>query len=158
MMPKPAGPSTQSSPKPTLRSTRHDPKSRPSNIPDDLKERVQFARDWWDDETRRLPGEERLNTVFVIEYYDGCKYFGYTKEYVAYRVATLSAYIGGWGSTLFVEQHARTVPYVVRCIESNLDDQDAKELRDIMVAQAPEEFHRGFGTTVQSPNCRTLGR
>ena len=67
------------------------------NIPDDLKERVQFARDWWDDdETRRLPGEERLNTVFVIEYYDGCKYFGYTKEHVAYRVATLSAYIGGW--------------------------------------------------------------
>ena len=37
-----------------------------SNLPDDLKERVQFARDWWDDETRRLPGEERLNTVFVI--------------------------------------------------------------------------------------------
>ena len=66
-----------------------------SNIPDDLKERVQFARDWWDDETRRLPGEERLNTVFVIEYYDGCKYFGYTKEYVAYRVATLSADVGG---------------------------------------------------------------
>ena len=129
-----------------------------SNIPDDLKERVQFARDWWDDETLRLPGEERLNTVFVIEYYDGCKNFGYTKEYVAYRVATLSADVGGEGPTLFIEQHARTVPYVVRCIESNLDDQDAKELRDIMVAQAPEEFHRGFGTTVQSPNCRTLGR
>ena len=68
-----------------------------SNIPDDLKELVQFARDWWDDETRRLPGEERLNNVFVIEYYDGCKYFGYTKEYVAYRVATLSADVGGEG-------------------------------------------------------------
>ena len=24
-----------------------------------------------------------------------------------------------------------------------------------MVAQAPEGFHHGFGTTVQSPNCRT---
>ena len=83
-----------------------------SNLPDDLKVRVQFTRDWWDDnKTRWLPGEERLNTVFVIEY------FGYTKEYVAYRVATLSAYIGGWGPTLFVEQHARNVPYVVRCIE-----------------------------------------
>ena len=130
-----------------------------SKLPDDLKERVQFARDSWDDdETRRLPGEERLNTVFVIEYYDGCKYFGYTKDHVAYRVAILSAYIGGWGPTLFVEQHARNVAYVVRCIESNLNDQDAKELRDIMVAQAPEEFHHSSGTTVQPRNCWTLGR
>ena len=130
-----------------------------NELPEYLKKRIQFARDWWhEDQTRRLPGEELLNTVFVIEYYDNCKYFGYTKEYVAYRTASLSAHIGGWGTHLFIQQHARHVPYVVRCIKSSLDDQDAKQLRNTLVHQAPTKFRRGSGTTVQSPDCWLLRR
>ena len=126
-------------------------------LPDDLKELVQFAKGWWaNEDTRLLPGEERHNTVFVIEFYDGCKYFGYTKESVAYRTASLAAHIGGWGTNLFVEQHARHVPYVVRCIRSNLGDLEAKELRDIMAAQVPARCGKRYGTTIQTPNCWLL--
>ena len=32
------------------------------------------AREWWrEDETRLLPGERGKNTVFVVEYADGCR-------------------------------------------------------------------------------------
>lgn len=87
-------------------------------------ESSQFAKNWWnDDKARPLPGEEQDHTVFVIDFYDGCKYFGYTKEFVPYRTASLSAPLGGWGPSVFVQEHAQHVPYVIRCIRSNLDDQ-----------------------------------
>ena len=56
----------------------------------------QIARDWWhQDQNRPLPGEETRNTVFVIDFYDGCKYFGYTKDFVIHRTASLSS---SWSS------------------------------------------------------------
>ena len=124
-----------------------------SRLPHPPMEHVQFAGNWWyDDKARPLPGEECGYTVFVIDFYDGCKYFGCMKEYVAYRAAALSAYIGGWGPNFYVQQQ---VPYVVRCIKSNLNNDDAKELRDMLVAMAPENVQRR-GNTVQTANCWVL--
>ena len=49
---------------------------------------TDFARSWWsDDRFRLLPGEEDDHTVFVIDFYDRCKYFGYTRDLVFYRAA-----------------------------------------------------------------------
>ena len=53
-------------------ATTHEP------LPD-----ADFAQDWWStDRFRLLPGEHEDHTVFVIDFYDRCKYFGYTKESV----------------------------------------------------------------------------
>ena len=124
----------------------------PSHLPDRPMKHIQFAKEWWhDDEARLLPGEERGHTVF--DFYDGCKYFGYTKEQVFYRAVSLTTSYGGWGTNPFVEQHAQRVPYVIRCIKSNLDDHEARELRDLLVAQAPQNVERGRGKTIQTPNC-----
>ena len=58
---------------------------------------ADFARDWWsDDRFRTLPGEEDQHTVYVIDFYDQCKYFGYTKEPVFYRAISLAAHIDSW--------------------------------------------------------------
>ena len=35
--------------------------------------------------SRLLPSEEGDHTVYVIDFYDRCKYFGYTREFVFYR-------------------------------------------------------------------------
>ena len=56
---------------------------------------------------------------------------------VMYRVASLVSYGGGWSPNRFVQQHAaEQVPYVVRCIRSNLTRHEARELRNTMVTQA----------------------
>ena len=117
----------------------------------------QFAKNWWNDEKARpLPGEEQNYTVFVIDFFDGCKYFGYTKEFVAYRAASLSTPMGGWGPNAFVQEHAQHVPYVIRCIRSNLDDQGARSLRGLLIAAAPENVHRGRGSSIQTQGCWLL--
>ena len=117
----------------------------------------QFAKNWWNDEKARpLPGEDQDHTVFVIDFYDGCKYFGYTKEFVACRAASLATPMGGWGPNAFVQEHAQHVPYVIRCIRSNLDDQGAKELRGLLIAAAPENVHRGRGSSIQTQGCWLL--
>ena len=60
----------------------------PSHLPDHPVKHIQFSKDWWhDDEARLLPGEERghIDIDFDFDFYDGCKYFRYTKEQVFYR-------------------------------------------------------------------------
>ena len=86
---------------------------------------------------RLLPGEEGDHTVYVIDFYDRCKYFGYTREPVFYRAASLAAHVASWGTNIFVEEHAAQVPYAIRCIKSGLNDLQARRLRDTLVAQAP---------------------
>ena len=85
-----------------------------------------------------LPGEQNDNTVYLIDFYDRCRYFGFTKEPVFYRAASLAANIASWGTNSFVEEHAARVPYAIRCIKSGLNDLQARRLRDMLVAQAPE--------------------
>ena len=131
----------------------------PDGLSEEFHERILLADRWWHEATsegHRLPGEDSLNTVFVIDFYDDCRYFGYTKERVAYRAANLAFYLGARGTNSFVEDHARRVPYVVRCIASKLEERDAKEVRDLMAARAPKNFHHAYGTTVQSPDCWLL--
>ena len=130
-----------------------------NKIPDHPTDHAQLARDWWRDERfRQLPGEEGDHTVFVIDFYDGCKYFGYTQEFVARRTASLSTPLEGWGPNVFVQAHAQHVPYVIRCIKSNLDTQAAKELRNQLATEAPDDVYRHRGCIIQTDNCWLLPR
>ena len=114
---------------------------------------ADFARDWWSaDRFRLLPGEQDDHTVFVIDFYDRCKFFGYTKECVFHRAASLAARIG-WGPNAFVMEHAQRVPYTIRCIKSDLNDLEARRLRTVLVAQAPQNLSTPRGSIVQTPNC-----
>ena len=121
---------------------------------DQPTEHAQLVKDWWRDETfRLLPGEEGDHTVYVIDFYDRCKYFGYTREPVFYRAASLASHIASWGTNIFVEEHAARVPYVIRCITSGLNDLQARRLRDRLVAQAPQNILPTLGSVVQTTNC-----
>ena len=124
-----------------------------------LAEQIKFARDWWhDDPVCLLPGEESGHTVFVIEFYDGCKYFGYTRKSVVTRVASLMSESGGWGSNAFVREHGGSVPYVVRCVASNMDQRQGRQLRDLLVARAPGDVYMAYGDPVQWVIGRNLHR
>ena len=116
---------------------------------------ARLAAEWWrDHQTSTLPGEEGGYTVFTLDFYDGCKYFGYTNESIQERVATLGSNIGPWQPSQFVMEHASDqVPYVVRCIASNLTKQAAKELREFLVALAPEEDLRDHGPATRANKC-----
>ena len=47
--------------------------------PDRLAEMNLVARDWWGrDNPRLLPGECGGVTVFVMDFADGCRFYGYT--------------------------------------------------------------------------------
>ena len=111
-------------------ATTHEP------LPD-----ADFANDWWSaDRFRLLPGEHEDHTVFVIDFYDRCKYFGYTRESVFYRAASLATHIDSWEPNAFVMEHAARVPYAIRCISSGLNDLQARRLRNMLVAQAPHNL------------------
>ena len=129
-----------------------------NKMPDHPAGHAQLARDWWRDERfRQLPGEEGDHTVYVIDFYDRCKYFGYTREPVFYRAASLAARIANWGTNAFVEEHAARVPYAIRCIKSGLNDLQARHLRDMLVAQAPDNIHHAPGSVVHTTNCWLSG-
>ena len=126
----------------------------PNVVPDPTPTDAQFAKDWWSAERfRLLPGEEDGHTVFVIDFYDRCKYFGYTKEPVFYRAASLATRIDNWMPHSFVINHTRQVPYTIRCIRSGLNDLQAKRLRNLLVAQAPHNLLTSRGSSVQTPSC-----
>ena len=81
-------------------------------LPGHRAEHAQLAKDWWRGEMfRLLPGEEGDHTVYVIDFYDRCKYFGYTREPVFYRAASLAAHIASWGTNTFVEEHAAQLDF-----------------------------------------------
>ena len=130
-----------------------------NQFPERIPEGIQFAKDWWNgDAFRLLPGEEDNHTVYVIDFYDRCKYFGYTKEPVFHRTASLATNIGGWGTDIFVKEHAARVPYAIHCIKSGLNDLQARRLRDILIAHAPENIVASRGNVVQTHNCWLLSR
>ena len=128
--------------------------AEPSHPPDHIAELIEFTLDWWkEDVSRLLPGEQDDHTVYLIDFYDRCRYFGFTKELVFYRAASLAANIASWGTNSFVEEHAARVPYAIRCIKSGLNDLQARRLRNMLVAQAPENVLSGRGSVVQTPTC-----
>ena len=101
----------------------------------------------------RLPGEEGGATVFQIEFRDGCRYFGYTEGGVFARVAALAGGRLGLGENQFVSEHAACVPYLVWCVASGLESSQARELRNLLVSEAPEGRTQRSDTTLESAGC-----
>ena len=119
-------------------------------------DQIGVARDWWyHDGGRLLPGEagEAGVTVFEILYEDGCHYFGFTGSSVFERLVELSSGLVDVRSNGFVSAHCRQMSYVVRCVSSDLDRGVARELRELLVAEAPDGVSRIDGTTVMSSAC-----
>ena len=116
-----------------------------------------LASDWWqENDGRLLPGEAGEAggvTVFEILYQDGCRHFGFTGMRVFERLVELSNGLVDVRSNGFVSEHCRQLSYVVRCVASNLDRDVARELRELLVAEAPDGASRIDGTTVISPAC-----
>ena len=111
------------------------------------------AKEWWRDGAMLLPGEAGGATVFEILYQDGCRHFGFTGMPVFDRLGELSSGVLDVRSSTFVTDHCRQVAYVVRCVASNLDRARARELRELLVAEAPDGALRIDGTTVMAPDC-----
>ena len=74
------------------------------------------------------------------------------------RVASLMSESGGWGSNAFVREHGGSVPYVVRCVASNMDQRQGRQLRDLLVARAPGDVYVAYGDPVQWVIGRNLHR
>ena len=118
------------------------------------RNRADIAREWWrGDETRPLPGEAGMNTVFVVAYEDGCRYLGYTGRSVVRRLSELMAGPFVRGSDAFVREHGQRVPYLVYCVESGLDKRQAQQLRDRLVSEAPIGVYWADGATVTTSRC-----
>ncbi|MCY4417174.1 MAG: hypothetical protein OXE87_12840 [Chloroflexi bacterium] len=112
------------------------------------------ARDWWEsDGCRLLPGEADEVTVFEVLHQDGCRYFGFTGTGVYERLGELLNGLRDARSSSFVVEHCRQMSYVVRCVASNLDRGTGRELRELLVSQAPDGVARIDGTAAVSPGC-----
>ena len=121
---------------------------------DRVAEMNLIARDWWGrDNPRLLPGECGGVTVFVLDFADGCRFFGYTGLPVSDRVAALVMKRGAYTTNDFVSGHAARVPYVVRCIASGLGRGDARHLRDFLVLLAPSQSAGAGRSVVESAGC-----
>ena len=105
------------------------------------------------DDDHLLPGEQGGRTVFVLDFWDGCRYFGYTRGSVFGRLATLLSEPGSFGFNPFVLGHAARVPYLVRCVASRMDERQARQLRNLLVSEAPADLTRFNGTTVRAAGC-----
>ena len=123
-------------------------------VPNRLPELSRFARDWWRAaDEHLLPGEHGGRTVFVLDFWDECRYFGYTRGSVFGHLVTLLSEAGSFGFNPFVVAHAARVPYLVRCVTSGLDERQARELRNLLVSEAPAQLTRFNGTTVRAADC-----
>ena len=124
--------------------------------PDQFAGALEVARQWWrDDVTRLLPGEGGGATVFVVEFADGCYYCGFTEESVSVRLGSLVGNLYRSGSSSFVSEHAGVGAYVVRCVESNLGRREARQLRDLLVREAPGGGETGSSVVKAAGCCLT---
>ena len=100
-----------------------------------------------------LPGEDDGATVFEILFQDGCRYFGFTGTSVFERLVELSNGLVDVQSNSFVSEHCRQMSYFVRCVASNLERGVGRELRELLVAEAPDGVSRIDGTKAMSAKC-----
>ena len=113
-----------------------------------------FAREWWlGAATGLLPGEAGGVSVFVIDFADGCRFFGYTGSRVFDRVCALAMRRGAYKTNFFVSGHAVEVPYMVRCVASGLGRSDARQLRDFLVMLGPSRSAGAGRSVVESDFC-----
>ena len=112
------------------------------------------AKEWWSGaDTRLLPGEEGGVTVFAILFWDGCQYLRLTDSDVFERVDDLVASHLYERQSSFVAEHCGRMGAVVRVVASGLDVVAAAELRDELVAQAPDEMRRVNSDLLEAPDC-----
>ena len=132
----------------------HDPMEAKVDRFADVADAAAFVAEWWENaEGRRLPGEEGGYTVFTIEFWDGCRYFGYTQGSVFECVSDLGCGPVEVSQNKFVVEHVGHMAYVVRCVASNLGVGNARELVDLLVCGAPGEVERGYGMTIEVRDC-----
>ena len=123
-------------------------------MPEGFVELYVVARDWWTgDDTWLLPGEVGGVTVFVVDFADGCRFFGYTGSRVFDRLSALVMKRGAYTANEFVSGHAVQVPYVVRCVKSGLGRGDARQLRDFLVMLGPSRTAGAGRSVVESESC-----
>ena len=95
-----------------------------------------FVAEWWENAgCRRLPGEDDGFTVFAIEIWDGCRFYGVTDMTILDAVDDLVASPYPDLRSLFVSQHCVQMGYVVRCVGSNLTQELAEQLRSDLVVR-----------------------
>lgn len=129
-------------------------KSDVDKVPRQSEEMYLIAADWWSGaDARLLPGEAGGVTVFVIDFRDGCCFFGYTGSRVFDRVSALVTKHGAYTTNEFVSEHAARVPYVVRCVASGLGRSDARLLRDFLVSLGPARSAGAGRSVVESACC-----
>ena len=77
-----------------------------------------FVTEWLETANgRRLPGEEGGCSVFAIQFWDGCRYFGVTDMSILEAVDDLVASPFLDRRSLFASDHCGQMGYVVRCVE-----------------------------------------
>ena len=131
-----------------------DKELKKEGVPGPSVDASMTARHWWQEsDGPLLPGEIDGVTVFEILFQDECRYFGFTGTSVFERLVELSNGLVDVRSNSFVSEHCRQMSYVVRCVASNLDRGGARELRELLVAEAPDGGLRIDGTTVMSAVC-----
>ena len=128
-------------------------KTKIESVQDRFVDAFMTARRWWEEDAGQLPGEAGRNTVFVIDFADGCRYCGYTSWGVFDRVSALVMKRGAYKTNPFVSDHAVRVPYVVRCVASGLDRSDARQLRDVLVSLGPSRSAGAGRSVVESACC-----
>ncbi len=115
------------------------------------------AGSWWrEDAGLRLPGEEASATVFEVSFWDGCKHLAHTDAVaptVFERVDDLVASPHPERRSAFVADHCARVGSVVRVVASNLDGVAAAELRDELVAHAPEGLRNVDAGSLEAREC-----
>ena len=101
----------------------------------------------------RLPGEEGGASVFAIEFWDGCSYFGVTDMSILDAVDDLVATPFLERRTLFVSDHCGQMGYVVRCVGSDLDQEIAEQLRSDLVHQSSVDSDSKEAGVVVGDGC-----
>ncbi len=127
--------------------------SATGRFPERFVDGYRVARDWWRANDARLPGEVGGATVFVIEFADGCRYFGYTSESVFFRLGELMGGPFHYGSNDFVVEHGRRMVYLVRCVSSGMDEREARDLRNMLVSLGDDKWGGRNGTTIETAGC-----
>ena len=121
---------------------------------EDVVDAAAFVAEWWEKaDGRRLPGEEGGWTVFAIEFWDGCRYFGVTDMSILDAVDDLvaSPFLGR--RSLFVSDHCGQMGYVVRCVGSDLSQELAEQLRSGLVHQSSVDSDSNEAGVVVGDGC-----
>ena len=122
--------------------------------PVELVDAAAFVTEWWENaEGRRLVGEKGGYTVFAVEFWDGCRYFGVTDMSVLDAVDDLVASPFLERRSLFVSDHCGQMGYVVRCVGSDLAQELAEQLRSDLVSQLAVDSDSNEAGVVVGDGC-----